>query len=247
MKEFAMAQEAYEQLLREYERYRQLSSEAAVTGQQLEQLKIQVDGADAKRQSLQRRLEDTKIKAPVGGIINQVFVKKGGVLGNGSPVCEIVNPSGLKVTAHVSKQELELLKTGQPVTLAENSENGNTSEGVVAGLGVKPDRTGLYPINISLPSKVSGINPGMLLNAEINVSPDPAIILPWRNIRVIGGERGVFIAVNNRAVFRKIVTGKTYNDVIEVISGVEEGALLITNGYQFLNNDDRLKIVREQL
>lgn len=247
LKEYSIAREAYEQMLREYDRSKQLSAESAVSGQQLEQLKIQLDGADTKQQSLKRRLDDTKIKAPVSGTINQVFVKKGGVLGNGSPVCEIVNPSGLKVTAHVTQQDLDLIEKGQPVVLTENSGAGNTLEGVVTGMGVKPDRTGLYPLNISLPAKETGLKPGMFLNAEIRVSGEKTLLVPWRIIRTIDGIRGVFIAVDSSAVFSKITTGKTYNEYIEVNTGIEEGALLITNGYQFLNAGDRLKIVKKQL
>jgi membrane fusion protein, multidrug efflux system len=246
IKEYAIAKEAFDQIQKDYERSRQLSEEDAVTGQQLEQLKIQLDGANTKQLTLQRRLEDTRIKAPVSGTVNQVFVKKGGVLGTGSPVCEIVNPSGLKVTAHVPERDLDLIEKGQPVLLSENSGAGNTSEGVVAGLGVKPDRTGLYPVNIAVINMNGGIKPGMLLNAEISVSAQQAVIvIPGSIIRSIEGVKGVFVSEDNRAVFREIVTGKKYNDKVEVISGIKEGALLVTNGYQFLKKDDHLKIVKD--
>jgi len=247
LKEYNIANEAYQQIAKDYERSRQLAAESAVTGQQLEQLKIQLDGAEAKKLSLQRRLDDMRIKAPVSGIINQVFVKKGGVLGNGSPVCEIVNPSGLKVTAHISETDLEHVEKGQQVIVSDNTGAGNSRSGVIAGTGVKPDRTGLYPVSIALDAKESGIKPGMLINVEIKTLSEPAIMIPWRIIRTVSGEKGVFVALNSQAVFKQIVTGNTYNDSIVVISGIEAGQQLVSNGYQFLNNGDRLKIVKEHL
>src|SRR5688572_413187 len=162
LKEYTIAREAFDQIQKDYQRALELSNEKAVTGQQLEQLRLQMDAADVKQQSLQRRLDDTRIKAPVSGVINQVFAKKGGMLGNGSPVCEIVNPSGLKITAHVTENDLEFVKEQQTVTLFENSNQDNPITGIVTGVGIKPDRTGQYPLSISLPAKVKGIKPGIL-------------------------------------------------------------------------------------
>ena len=244
-KEYSIASDSYRQLQKEFVRSEELSKEAAVTGQQLEQLKIQLEGANIKQQTLQRRLEDTRIKAPVNGTINHVFVKKGSVLGNGSPVCEIVNPAGLKVTAHIPANNIELLDKNMPVQLSDNSDMLNSFTGTISGIGVKPDRTGLYPLSIQLPSNTTGIKPGMLLNAEIEISsPTRALLIPRNTIKSFDDKRGVFILEKNRAKFCIITTGKKYSEQIEVISGIEEGSMLITNGHQFLEDGDAVKVVK---
>jgi multidrug efflux pump subunit AcrA (membrane-fusion protein) len=42
------------------------------------------------------------------------------------------------------------------------------------------------------------------------------------------------------AVKREVVTGKFYQDKVEILSGLQVGDLLITSGYQDLNDNELL-------
>ena len=75
--EYDMAKKASDQFQKDYDRYANLAGVDAVTQQQLELLRLQLEGAQTKMNSLGKRLNDYVIKAPAAGSINQLFVSKG--------------------------------------------------------------------------------------------------------------------------------------------------------------------------
>jgi membrane fusion protein, multidrug efflux system len=239
--EYKIAGEAAHQLEKDLKRYEKLAEEDAVAKQQLEQIRLQYNAADTKQKLLLKRVEDTRIKAPLNGVINQVFVKKGATIATGTPICEIVNPEGLKISVHVEKNDLRFLKPGTLVNLGENSGQGIKFPGIITGVGVKPDRSGRFPVSISTTGTSKELKPGTVLYAEISVTTSPSIVVPRKLIVIRNGLHGIFISENNIAVFKQVETGKDFENNVEVITGIEEGMVLITDGYQFLEQGNKVK------
>ena len=75
--QLAASQAAYEQLKKEVERFTKLHEQNAVTSQKLEETKLNFESADAKYVSAKRQLEDTRIKAPVSGYIEDDIIEQG--------------------------------------------------------------------------------------------------------------------------------------------------------------------------
>jgi membrane fusion protein (multidrug efflux system) len=81
---------------KDLERAKTLSEGDAITRQQLEGLELNAKAAEAKYTVAKKRLADAKIKAPISGYINKMFLKQGGMIGAAVPVCELVNIRSLK-------------------------------------------------------------------------------------------------------------------------------------------------------
>ena len=79
-------------------RMENLSAGEAVTAQQLEQAQLRVKADQAKLQSLQKRIGHTLVRAPFRGVIKNVFVELGGVVGPGVPIGELIDQSALKLS-----------------------------------------------------------------------------------------------------------------------------------------------------
>lgn len=76
---------------------------------QLEQTQAQLASARAQLSRIQRDIENTKIIAPFGGLVNAVPVEVGEMVDRGAVVAELVDNSRFIVTAQVAQQLLSQL------------------------------------------------------------------------------------------------------------------------------------------
>jgi hypothetical protein len=78
------------------------------------------------------------------------------------------------------------------------------------------------------------------------VSIKPTIVIPVKFIQKGVEESYVLIAKNGKAVKKKVLVGKEYNGLAEIISGTENGVtdgdLLIIEGYDLINDGDPISL-----
>ena len=142
LQEYEMAKKAYEQIQKDYDRYANLAEVNAVTKQQLEQLRLQLEGAQTKMNSLEKRLNDYIIKAPVSGVVNQLFVSKGNMTGAGTPVCEIVGGNSVKIEAKINPEQANFLHVGLNAFMSDEFGHGENYRIKLAEIGEKAGKFG---------------------------------------------------------------------------------------------------------
>jgi hypothetical protein len=55
-------------------------------------------------------------------------------------------------------------------------------------------------------------------------------------------EAYVMITDGSKAIKKVVKIGKEYNGLAEIVNGVQEGDLLITAGYDSLNDEDKISL-----
>jgi membrane fusion protein, multidrug efflux system len=243
-KEYDIARQAYEQLKKDLERYKNVAQTEAVTGQQIEQLSLQLEGAETKMTTLERRLEETTIKSTIEGVVNQVMVKMGGMLGQGSPVCEVVNPGMITVNTGVLVQEINYLRPGIParIFLQPNDAGLNAR---VKHTGIKPDFSGKFPVILEFDKPGDHILPGTIVDIEITVSGDSAILVPYASFVQYKSRNGIFVIENGRARFKPVDKGNTYDNMVSIKNESFDGAEVITDGVNFLSDSTAVEVQTE--
>ncbi|HBF19954.1 MAG TPA: efflux RND transporter periplasmic adaptor subunit, partial [Cryomorphaceae bacterium] len=118
--EVAAAQANYEKLQSDLERFTKLSENDAVTGRQLEEVKIGLKNAEAQYRSAKKRLENTYIRATASGNINDDFIQEGAFVSPGAKLYEIVDISVLKLNVKVSATEVLRVKEGDEVKITSS-------------------------------------------------------------------------------------------------------------------------------
>jgi multidrug efflux pump subunit AcrA (membrane-fusion protein) len=71
------------------------------------------------------------------------------------------------------------------------------------------------------------IKPGLFIEVELYPEPRDALTLPKNVVRGLGGDRYVFVAENGLAKRRPVGIRELEDDLVEVLSGIEDGALVI--------------------
>lgn len=243
--QFKVAEANFEKAKRDIERFEKMAEVDGVTRDQLEKMQLNLKNSEAQYITVNKRLEDTYIKAPFTGHINQMFTKKGSMLGPGVPIFEIVNIDRFKMTIKCSEDEIIHINKGMNVVIKPKSLDDVELKGSVSKVSVSADMAQQYTIEISInQSSDQHLKGGMVAVAELFGSENYDIIAVKKNIILtIDGKDYVYRIVDHTAIQTEVLTGISVNDNIEIKKGLNVGDQVVTSGLNLLSDGTKVKIV----
>jgi RND family efflux transporter MFP subunit len=241
--EYEMAKKAFEQIQKDYNRYASLAGVDAVTQQQLEQLRLQLEGAQTKMNSLEQRLNDYIIKVPVSGVINQLFVSKGNATGLGTPICEIVGGTSVKIEAKINPEQARYLQVGLKATLSAGFGHGENYRSQLAEIGEKAGKFGGVAAIFTLaPEEQNTPKSGSIVNIRIEIPGEPKLIVPRRALIRKNSEMGLFVLNPNNTVEFKPVQYLDFDDnQVSIIGNELNNTRIVVEGNYLLKTGDLVK------
>lgn len=221
-----------EQMYRKQER---LWNQKIGTEMQFLQQKTQYEALLARRSTLETQIDMSRIKAPVDGTVDDVFLKIGQAVSPGLPAFQVVNYNEMRVVAELSETYIAKVRTGDAVRLMfmdYNREEDSRLSYVARNINAI-NRT--FKVESDLPSG-GRYNPNMVVVMKIRDYNNPkAIRIPVNLIQQ--SEQGVYtlVAVTQGkqwvAEKRILKLGSSYEGFSEVLGGLHLGDRLITVGY----------------
>lgn len=224
------------------DKYQGLLKADAISGQQVEDVKLAVKKAETDVATLKKQLDFATIRAPIQGTVTRRAIEIGSLLMPGYPVVDIVDVSRLKFIANLSEQEVTAVRKGEAITITSAIYPGIAYRGTVISVGVKADDARRFPVEIEIGNDPAHpLKAGMFGTAAFSsgISRE-AIMLP--RSAIIGSIRTpkVFIVENNRAVLKNIRIGSANDHEVEVVEGLSDGEVVVTSGQ--INLDDRIPV-----
>ena len=240
-----VAEANYEQQKKDIERYKRLEQGQAIAKHDLEQAKIGLKKAEADLISAKKALRDTKIKAPISGIINKRMVEYGQFISGGMPVFEVINTAKLKIWIKVPEKDIFKVSKGQEVNISIPAIPGKTYKGKINAIGEKADNAMKFDVEVILnnPSGSSHLKAGLFAEVNIPVEATETIIVEKSAITGSRQNPSVFVVEGGKAVKRDIITNESDDKYIEVINGLEEGEQVVVSGQLNLHAGDRVKVL----
>lgn len=244
------AEANYEKSKKDFERFQELFKQKSTTDAQLDAVKLGASMAEAQYIIAKRQLEDTKIKAPISGIVTARNVDVGSTV-QASPqatlVANVVDISRLKVKLNVSESDAFLLKTGDEVSVTTDVYSGIVFKGRIESISSKADEAHTYPVEIVIANQSTHqLRAGMFARLEFTSLKDRNVLLIPRE-SLIGSIKApqVYVVENGIALTRNITVGNDAGTSVEVVSGLSEGETIVTNGQNNLVNKVRVQIVNK--
>ncbi len=196
------------------------------------QAKNTIESLDKKLATLYQQIEMTKIKSPINGVVDEVFLKVGQMAAPGMPGIRVVNMSKLKIKADIAESYISKVKMGDEVEINFPDLN-QTIKAKLSYVGKVIDplnRT--FNVEISLPGNAS-LHPNMVAVIKIaDYTNSSTFVLPANVVQITDEGTYVFVAENNIAKKRNVVAGKNYKGTIEITEGLNENDPIITTGFQ---------------
>lgn len=193
-----------------------------------------VAAAEARVAAAQSTLNLAYLIAPFDGTITQASPAVGDQVSTGTVGYRIDDLSHLLVDVQVSEVDINSVALGQTATLTFDAILGKEYQGKVVQVGQAGDTVqGVvsFTVTIELTDADELVKPGM--TAAVNVVVEEVkdvILIPNRAVRLVDGNRVVYILVENQPVQVKIQLGSSSDLESVIASGdVKEGDLIILN------------------
>src|SRR5690606_25233138 len=140
--------------------------------QQSENLKTNIESAQAQMKNLEAQLEllqiqlaKSYIKSPTSGIVDKTFTDLGEIIGQGNPVLDIMEMDRVKVNGGVPERDLPSIKPGSKVSVKLDAYPEKTFMGEVIYIGSSADPANkTFPVKIALNNSDHLLKPGMIAN-----------------------------------------------------------------------------------
>ncbi|MEO6904201.1 MAG: efflux RND transporter periplasmic adaptor subunit [Bacteroidia bacterium] len=223
-----------------YQKQKNLWDQKIGTEIQFLQAKTNKESIEKKMGSLQEQIRMSKIISPIEGTVDAIDIKMGQLVAPGMPAIRVINFSNLKVKADVSESYASKIKKGNEVIVHFPDNDDSIVSKVNFVSRAINNSTRSFTVEVLLDNKKE-YHPNMVAKLNINdfQSPKPLIAIPVRTIQKDESNASfVFIAKNNKAEKRIVTLGQEYNGKAEITSGLAEGDLLITAGYDLINQGD---------
>ena len=201
--------------------------------------------AEAALAAAERAFEDSVIRAPFAGTAELVHVQMGDFLSAGSPVATMVDLSRARVRAGVTAREAAQLASTETARVALQAIGTDAFNGLVHSVGRISDAgSGTYPVEIWIENPSDVLREGMLATVHLPyTSPERSLVVPSAAVFRRDGHMHVFTVSGDIASQRIVQTGRGNGSLIEIISGLSAGDLVVTEG-QFALRDGARVIVR---
>ncbi len=189
---------------------------------------------------------NTSLTAPFSGVIAQVQVEVGDLVGPQRPLFLLVDDSEKEVEVSVEGEYLNGVKVGQEVTVIV----GDNQKYQVRVKAVSPmidthSRKGI--IKLELPKEGE-----FVLGEYVSVLiPQPQeltggeVLIPQEAVVRVYHDTFVFVAEKGKAKMVKVKLGDIIGDKIIVRDGLSGGENIIVAGQQYLRDGDSVSVVRE--
>jgi membrane fusion protein (multidrug efflux system) len=200
--------------------------------------KAEMDRCAADMNTKKTTLEKHKIYAPFGGIVGLREISKGQFASANTDLVKIVDCHPLKVDFKVSEVDIEKIYVGQEITVSIGGDNTKVFTAKIAAVDPESDKishsfdvraTLDVPEEIAINSQV--LKPGRFVSVKIAIDGEQqGIVIPESAIEKIGDEDMVY-RVSEGVAIRTLITAGTRRDGnVEVITGINEGDLVVTSG-----------------
>ncbi len=229
-----------------YDKQKNLWDQKIGTEVQFLQAKTQKESMEKKMATLQEQVRMTKIISPINGTIDAVDIKLGQLTAPGMPAIRVVNFSSLKLKADLSENYASKVHKGDEVKIKFPDADDTLSSRVSYSARAINTLNRTFGVEILLDTEKEYF-PNQMAIISINdyTSLKPVISMPLNYVQKdLKGNKFVLVAENNKASKKAVVLGKEYNGTVEIKEGLTENDLLITSGYDGLNDGDAIQLAK---
>ncbi len=230
----------------DYESALSLKSKNLIAENDLPRLEVDLSEARSALATLEIDFDNTRIRAPVTGILNDRFVEQGDYIETGKPVAEILDLDPLVVAVDVPQSHIAA------VTLSDSADirfaSGETVSAKVRNIArLAESGTRTFKVELSLPNAAMETPAGLSVEAELQleqveaIKASPALL----SLDETGNPGIKWVDEQDQVHFTAVDIVKSEASGIW-LGGIPASARLITRGQGFVREGDRVMVELEQ-
>ncbi len=209
-----------------------------------------LQAARAAAELARKAARDTRVLAPISGLIAQRFVQPGERVALDARIVEIVDPSRLELEAAVPPEDVVALRVGQ---VASVQVDGLAQPVAAKVVRINPSaQTGTRSVLAYLTLDAAPtLRQGLFARATIELQRKKALVVPASAVRFDQAQPYVVVLQDGTARQKRVTTGlrgtakaagATEEAVLEVASGLAEGDVVLRGTVGALRDGTRLHL-----
>lgn len=236
------AKEALNKAQRDYQLNKELFEGNAGTAQSVKDAERTFESARTKVSQVGQQLGDTRIKAPISGIITVKSGEVGEYANVGTAIATVVDIYNLKAVVFVSEKDVYRLKLNQTAIITADVLQGKSFNGKVSFISPVGDENHNYRVELAVNNKSAVLKAGTYIKVNFNLGKE-AETLQIPKIALVEGIKNpfVYIVSADKAEVKKIIIGREFGEKLEVLSGLEEGDEVVVSGQINLTGGSKIK------
>jgi HlyD family secretion protein len=208
----------------------------------------QLGQLQARLDELRINLSNTVITSPVTGFVGSRTLDPGAWVTPNTAFLSVVDISTVRLQANIVERDLRRMAAGLEADVEVDAYPGEHFTGRIARVApVLDPATRTAQIEVEIANPDARLKPGMYARVRFTVEErEKALVVPTNAVVDVGGQRGVFLpGEGDVATFQPIGTGLQNQELTEVVSGLAEGAQIVTTGAAALREGDRILLAAQ--
>lgn len=231
----------------EYVKQKSLYEKGGVTLRELRNSELSTITAKNDYERAEIQMSKMQIVAPFAGVIVDLpYYTEGVRVSTNQLMVNIMSYDKMYVEINLPEKNISDVKIGQEVMVTSYTLTEDTIIGHVSELSpIISNETRTFAGKLQIENQDLKLRPGMFVKANIiTAQKDSAIVIP-KDI-ILTGSRGKYVFVvgrNSAAEDRRITTGISNQDEIEIVGGLKANDRLIIKGFETLRDNSKVKVI----
>ncbi|BFL82220.1 efflux RND transporter periplasmic adaptor subunit [Shewanella baltica] len=221
----------------------------ALAKQDVDELRENVNLADADFRQKQATMNDYLIKAPFDGQLTSFSQSIGSQIGAGTALVTLYSLNPVEVRYAISQNDFGKAQKGQKVNVTVEAYGNKVFKGLVNYVAPAVDESsGRVEVHAALDNPEFKLAPGMFANIKQFYSRGiKRLLVPQNSIIANNDERFVWLVRGDSAVKQVVKLAQNTNDGYAVVTeGLAEGDLVVKTGMQNLKSDSKIKVIQDK-
>ncbi len=209
-----------------------------------DQLKMALD---VNKTSLKNLEKNIRLVSPINGIVTARNYDNGDMYAGALPVYVVEQLRPVKLMVNVSESYYTKVKKGMDVDVRLDVYGDEVFQGKVHLIYPTIDAaTRTFQVEIRIPNNDERVRPGMFARVIMNFGTQERIVVPDQAIvkQAGSGDRYIYVYNNGTVSYKKVELGRRMDNTYELLSGVEDGAQVVTIGQSRLVDGTAVEVTQ---
>jgi len=211
-------------------------------GQDVRKMLRSYSGLEVAEINLQEALEaldNTSIRTPVGGIVDQLVVQEDEYLSDGQLLCKVYHPAHMEVITFFPEEEgIYLYKDQEASVYIDDAIE--SAPGIIKWVDNKPNENGMIKVLISLEG--DNLLPDKPARVETISKYWAGMLIPVDGVLLKNGKPAIYKEVDGKAIFQFVELGMASGQEIEITSGLSLNEKVIISNLNLLESNSQVTI-----
>ncbi|HEY6969588.1 MAG TPA: efflux RND transporter periplasmic adaptor subunit [Candidatus Angelobacter sp.] len=220
------------------------SLNAIVKQQTVKSATGQLTSARGKYMAAEAQLSYTQLRSPINGVVTDRPLYPGEMASSSAPLVTVMDISSIVAKAHVPQSDALLLRKGDKATVKASGLEDVTGIVTVVSPALDPNST-TVEIWVQAKNANAQLRPGVTAQLTITTQTvHDALVVPASSLLNLSGNKAQVMVIDpkSKAEARDVEVGIQAQQGVQIVSGVNEGEQVVTEGAYGLPDKTKVKV-----